>query len=323
MNKELFQIPISFHIFNRPELTRKVFEVIKKIKPSKIFITADGPRKNIEGEEDKCMEVKLILNEIDWECDIFKNFSEDNKGSYKSTSEGITWVFKHVDSAIILEDDCIPHISFFRYCQDLLNYYKDDKRIAAISGNNFQPVESTTQYSYDFSRYALIWGWATWKESWNKIDFNMQDWPKFKKMKGLDSVFYRKHEREHWYKFYQDMYEGKSKPHWDFQFLLSCFMNNAMTILPNKNLVTNVGFGVEASNNKLQTKFNSFKLNEIKFPLDHPSIMCRNVVADDYIEKLMFTGGIKARIKRKIISFMPKKIYFFLRRILVPLKILN
>ena len=115
MNKELFQVPISFHIFNRPELTRKVFEVIKKIKPSKLFITSDGPRKNKEGEKNKCIEAKLILNEIDWECEVFKNFSEDNKGSYKSTSEGITWVFKHVDSAVILEDDCISHFSFFRY----------------------------------------------------------------------------------------------------------------------------------------------------------------------------------------------------------------
>ena len=323
MNKELFQVPISFHIFNRPELTRKVFEVIKKIKPSKLFITSDGPRKNKEGEKNKCIEAKLILNEIDWECEVFKNFSEDNKGSYKSTSEGITWVFKHVDSAVILEDDCIPHISFFRYCQELLNYYKDNKNIAAISGNNFQPEKNTTQYSYYYSRHAHIWGWATWKESWNRIDFNMQDWPKFKKMKGLDSVFYRKHEREYWYKYYQDMYEGKSKPHWDHQFLLSCFMNNAMTILPNKNLVNNVGFGVDSTHVKLKTKFNSIKLSGIKFPLDHPSFMCRSVAADDFTEKTMFSGGIKSQIKRKIISYIPKKIYLFLRRILVPLKILN
>ena len=108
MNKELFQVPISFHIFNRPELTRKVFEVIKKIKPSKLFITSDGPRKNKEGEKNKCIEAKLILNEIDWECEVFKNFSEDNKGSYKSTSEGITWVFKHVDSAVILAFTAFP-----------------------------------------------------------------------------------------------------------------------------------------------------------------------------------------------------------------------
>lgn len=323
MNKELFQVPISFHIFNRPELTRKVFEVIKKIKPSKLFITADGPRKNIAGDKDKCMEVKLILNEIDWECEVFKNFSEVNKGSYRSTSEGITWVFKHVDSAIILEDDCIPNFSFFRYCQDLLNYYENDKRISIISGNNFQPVKNTMHYSYYFSRYLNVWGWATWKKTWDKIDLNMQYWPKFKKMKGLDSIFHKKYEREYWYKFYQDMYEGKVRRQWDAQLMLSSFMNNTISILSNTNLISNVGFGADSTHYKHQTVFNSTKISEIKFPLDHPHFMFRDVTADDFTEKKMFSGGIKDRIKKKIISYLPKKIYFFLRRVLVPLKILN
>lgn len=137
MSNNLFPVPISFHIFNRPETTLKVFEKIRNIKPSKLFITADGPRKNVEGDNEKCREVRSIVDEIDWECEVFTNFSESNKGSYKSTLEGITWVFEHVALAIILEDDCIPHQSFFRFCHELLYFYENDERIALISGNNF------------------------------------------------------------------------------------------------------------------------------------------------------------------------------------------
>ena len=323
MNNTLFQVPIYLQIFNRPDLTRKVFAEIQKIRPLKLFITADGPRKNIINDKNKCAEARSMVKEINWECEVFTNFSDDNNGVYKSMTEGISWMFKHVDRAIILEDDCIPHFSFFRYCQDLLNYYEDDKRIALISGDNFQPTKKTTQYSYYFSRYLHIWGWATWKRSWDKTDFNMEYWPKYKKMKGLDSVFYRKHEREYWYKYYQDVYEGKVEKNWDFMFALSSFMNNTMAILPNANLISNVGFGVDSTHLKYKNKFQLIQLSEIKFPLDHPPFICRNVAADDFTEKQMFTGGIKARIKRKIISYIPKKIYFFLRRILVPLKILN
>ena len=323
MNNTLFQVPIYLQIFNRPDLTRKVFAEIQKIKPFKLFITADGPRKNIINDKNKCVEARSILKKIDWECEVFTNFSDDNNGVFKSMTEGISWMFKHVDRAIILEDDCISHFSFFRYCQDLLNYYKDDKRIALISGSNFQPLENTTKYSYYFSRYSHIWGWATWKRSWDKIDFDMEYWPKYKKMKGLDSVFYRKHEREYWYKYYQDVFEGKVEKNWDLIFQLSSFMNNTMAVLPNRNLVSNIGFGVDSTHVKLKTKFNSIKLSEIKFPLDHPSFICRSVAADDFTEKTMFSGGIKSQIKRKIISYIPKKIYLFLRRILVPLKILS
>jgi hypothetical protein len=315
MNNDLFEVPIYLNIFNRADLTRKVFAEIQKIRPRKLFITADGPRKNIKSDKNKCIEARLILKEIDWECEVFTNFSKDNKGSYKSAIEGISWVFKHVDRAIILEDDCIPHFSFFRYCQELLDYYEDDKRIALISGNNFQPIENKIQYSYYFSRYSHIWGWATWKSSWDKVDFNMQHWPKFKQEKGLDSVYCRKHEREYWYKFYQDMYKGKVGPHWDYQFLLSTYMNNSVSILPSTNLISNIGFGSESTNCKTKSSFQALSLKEMRFPLDHPPFLCRNVAADDFTEKKIYSGGGKTRFKRKIISYLPKKVDFFLRRV--------
>ena len=123
MKNSIFQTPISLHVFNRPEVTKKLFDVIRIIKPQILFITADGPRDSSPDDIKNCKKVRAIFNEIDWDCELQKNFSEINKGAFRSTSEGITWVFTHVDRAIILEDDCIPGNSFFTYCQELLNYY--------------------------------------------------------------------------------------------------------------------------------------------------------------------------------------------------------
>ena len=289
MNKDLFPEAISLHVFNRPLETRKVFEIIKKIKPKQLFITADGPRKGNETDINNCAEVRTIVSDIDWSCKVYKNFSDNNKGSFKSTSEGISWVFQHVDRAIILEDDCIPSLSFFRFCHELLDYYENDTRVAMISGNNFQKGNNVTKDSYYFSRYTHIWGWATWKRTWDKVDFSMSDWPEFRLVNGLKSSFCEQSAILYWDKICQDMYDKKSKLHWDFLLSLSTYMNNTLTILPNKNLVSNIGFGPDASNCKQKSDFHCLTAEEIDFPLKHPSFMSRFVAADDLTERNIFS----------------------------------
>lgn len=315
MTNNLFPVPISFHIFNRPETTRKVFEQIKNIKPSQLFITADGPRENIAGDNEKCREVRSIVDDIDWECKVFTNFAESNKGSYKSTSEGITWVFEHVDRAIILEDDCIPHPSFFRFCHELLDYYENDERIALISGNNFQLTGNKTEHSYYFSRYTHIWGFATWKRTWNQVDLKMQCWPEFKDMKGLQAIFRKNHEVKHWEMLFQGMYEGKIGPHWDYLLSLSSYMNHTLAILPNVNLVSNIGYGVDASNCKSKSRFQELNIEEIKFPLKHPKFICRYVDADNFTELNIFSRSKFTYLKSKIAIYLPKYLKEYLKLI--------
>jgi len=314
MKNSMFQTPISLHVFNRPETTRTLFNEIKKIRPEKLFITADGPRVGHPDDQKNCREVRGIINEIDWDCELHTNFSEANKGSFKSTSEGITWAFKHVERAIILEDDCIPNSSFFTFCEELLNYYENDKRIALISGNNFQGDKNKTEDSYYFSRYTHIWGWATWKRTWDQVDFSMKNWPEYKKNNGLKSLFHQEKEIKYWATMYQEMYDKKRKPHWDFLLSLSSYMNNTVSILPNVNLVSNIGFGPDASNCKTQSKNHCLETEAMIFPLQHPKFISRFVVADDFTERNIFSGTSNP-IKEIIRKYIPKGIWSFFKKI--------
>jgi hypothetical protein len=307
ITESLFEVPISFHIFNRPETTQLVFNEIKKIRPKQLFITADGPRDNKLSDKEACEKVRLIIDDIDWECELHTNFSDINKGSFKSTSEGITWVFEHVERAIILEDDCVPSGSFFKFCYELLDYYQDDTRVSIISGNNFQKGNNEIKDSYYFSRYTHIWGWATWKRTWDKVDFSMKYWPEYKKMNGLKSIFSKQKEIHYWEEMYQGMYEKKRKPHWDFLLTLSAFMNNTVSIMPNENLVSNIGFGPDASNCKTQSEIHCLEAREMTFPLKHPAFMCRFVAHDDYTE-LKFFSGTYIRWKNMLRLYLPSLI---------------
>jgi hypothetical protein len=314
MTDNLFPVPISFHIFNRPETTQKVFEEIRKIKPSQLFITADGPRENVVGDSEKCSEVRAIVNNVDWECEVFTNFSKKNKGSYKSTSEGITWVFNHVERAIILEDDCIPHQSFFRFCHELLDYYENDTRVALISGANFLFDKYTVEESYYFSRYAHMWGWATWKRTWDQVDFAMTNWSKFRDMNGLNLIFRRKYEVEYWKEIMHKMYDGKGF-HWDYLLLLSMYMNNSLVIRSSVNLIYNTGYGIGATHFENKSIMNEVETKEMFYPLIHPPFICKNIVADELVDLYEFTGGYKTYVRNKIIKFLPKTIISLIKKI--------
>ncbi len=314
MTNNLFPVPISFHIFNRPEITRRVFDEIKKIKPSRLFITADAPRENIASDYEKCKKTRSIVNDIDWECEVFTNFSESNKGSYKATSEGITWVFEHVERAIILEDDCIPHQSFFRFCHELLDYYENNERIALISGNNFLFGQHKIKHSYYFSRYTHMWGWATWKRTWEQIDFEMKNWPEFRSGHGLEVTFRKKHEILYWQEIMQNMYDGAGF-HWDYLLLLSMYMNNALAIRPSVNLIYNTGYGVGATHFENKSIIHEVETKKMCFPLIHPPFICKDIVADELVDSYVFSRGYGRYMMNKIIYFLPQKIIFFLKDI--------
>jgi hypothetical protein len=177
-----FQIktPVAFLVFNCPDTTIRVFEEIRCARPPKLLVVADGPRADRPGEADKCQAVRAVIETVDWPCEVLKNYSDVNLGCKIRVSSGLDWVFEQVEEAIILEGDCLPHPTFFRFCEELLETYRDDERIGMISGDNFQFGRKRGDASYYFSRYNHIWGWASWRRAWQHYDRNMAIWPKFR-----------------------------------------------------------------------------------------------------------------------------------------------
>lgn len=183
MSKSTFHTPVAFMIFNRPEKTARVFAEIRKARPTQLFIVADGPR--TEQEKEKTDATRAVTEHIDWECEVKRNYSDVNVGCKMRVSSGISWIFENVENAIILEDDCVPEQSFFPYCQELLERYKDDTRIMHISGDNFEWGRTgnfESDASYYFSRIPHVWGWATWRRAWNLYDINMTSWPECRRI---------------------------------------------------------------------------------------------------------------------------------------------
>jgi FkbM family methyltransferase len=236
--------PVAFFIFSRPALTERVFARIAQAKPSNLFVIADGPRSREEAKI--CEETRRIVDRIDWDCRILKNFSDRNLGLRQRVSTGLDWVFSQVEEAIILEDDCLPALSFFPFCQACLEHYRDVEQVFLISGDNFQFGRSRTRYSYYFSRYPEIWGWATWKRAWKHFDLTMSSWPEFKADGYIKAVFENPREQQYWSEILEECHQGKINS-WAYPWCYTCWSQSALTILPDVNLVSNIGFGVDST----------------------------------------------------------------------------
>ncbi|MDT9200120.1 class I SAM-dependent methyltransferase [Limnospira fusiformis KN01] len=281
--------PVCLILFNRPETTEKVFEAIREVKPPKLFVIADGPRPEKTGEAEKCAAARAIINRVDWDCEVFTNYSTVNLGVRKRISSGLTWLFNNVEEAIVLEDDCLPHPTFFRFCQELLERYRDDERVMFISGDNFQFGQNQTEYSYYFSYYAHCWGWASWRRAWQKYDSEMSLWPQVKNADLLSNILQDNDAQRFWSNIFQQVYEGFNT--WDYVWQFTCLVNNGLSILPNANLVSNIGFTSDASHTRdVGSKLANMPTEAMNFPLKHPPFIIRNTKADNFTEKTIFGG---------------------------------
>ena len=283
--------PIAFIIFNRPETTRRVFAEITKARPPKLLVIADGPRANRPGDAEKCAAVRAIIDCVDWDCEVLTNYSDVNLGIKRRISSGLDWVFNTVDEAIILEDDCLPHPTFFRFCEEMLEKYRDDERIAMISGANFQFGRKRNEYSYYFSRYPQIWGWASWRRAWSNYDVDMKLWPEIRDGSWLEDLLGAKISVWYWRYIFENVYEGKIDT-WDYQWTFSCWMQSLMTIMPVVNLVSNIGFSREAVHTTEKNKLSEMKTEPMIFPISHPPYVLLDSVADSITEKQVYSGKI-------------------------------
>ena len=296
--------PVLFLIFNRLDTTKEVFSAIRQAKPPKLYIAADGPRANIKGEMEKVKAVReYVVNNIDWDCGVKTLFREKNLGCGKALSEAITWFFENEEMGIILEDDCVPNQSFFSFCENLLTKYKDDERVMMIAGTNYFFGKESSEFTYYFSRYFSIWGWATWKRAWNLYDFNMRDLDRFVE-KGFfkDKNIFPDTRMGKYYKDIFLMMKKNKIDTWDYQWVYSCLANSGLSIVPIKNLISNIGYEgthTDPSNSLLPSEMPTFDIDAKR--IVHPSIIQHDWVLDkklfDFLEKL--NGSIFNRGKKK------------------------
>ncbi len=274
--------PILFIIYNRPEYTKKVFEAIKKAKPEKLFISADGPRSDRVGDVGLCEETRKIIDGVDWKCEVKILFRDKNLGCRLGVSSGISWFFEHVEEGIILEDDCLPNESFFYYCEILLEKYRNENKVMMISGSN--PATSIEgENDYFFSRFYHIWGWATWKRAWEKFDISISTWPKLKKENFLDGIFKNNLKNKIFIeRMFDDVYGNEKCSVWSLQWTYACLVNGAFAILPKQNLISNIGFvGVhEMNNDQLFLVTKNINFNNFSHPIE--------IKIDQDIEKVLF-----------------------------------
>ena len=282
---------IVLFIYKRDNNFDQVIGAIRRHNPSTIFIVADGP-KNIN-ELSQINNTRALLESlIDWPCKIHKNYASYNLGLRERFRTGIDWVFTHTDKAIFIEDDCIPDPVFFSFCDELLVKYKDDQKILSISGNNFQPSNNRVKESYYFSRYPHVWGWATWKRVWDHYDSNIRDWPKLKQSGWLSNVYPDRYFiRKFWTYIFDRLYTGKINT-WDYQLTYLSLKLGGFNIIPNVNLVKNVGYGEDATNIKKKNKTINIPTNRINLPLTHPKKITYADRQDIYIEELVYLNLI-------------------------------
>jgi hypothetical protein len=292
--------PVAFVIFNRPDTTERVFAEIAKAKPPKLLVIADGPRANREGEAEKVAATRAIIDRVDWDCEVLTNYSEHNLGCRRRVSTGIDWVFEQVEEAIILEDDCVPDPTFFRYCQELLERYRYDKRIGMISGDNFQFGRQRNQDSYYFSKYVHIWGWATWRDRWTgSYDVSMSKWPRIRDEALLAGMVGNAREAVFWSKVFERVYRGEIDT-WDYQWVFANWVEGRSAILPTSNLISNIGFGNNATHTTSDSDLANIPFCPLSFPLIHPVGIFQNYWADQFSYRKCFKVSFLKRLRYKI-----------------------
>lgn len=280
--------PLLYIIFNRPDLTERTFSQLRRLAPKTLYIAADAPRAGRAGEAERCQQAREITQTIDWDCEVTRLTADENMGCGRRISSAITRVLEDHSTVIVMEDDCIADSSFFEYCDTLLDRYRDDERVMAVSGDNFQRGVTRTSASYYFSKYPHCWGWATWRRAWQHFQLTIPDWPDFRDSGGLDSHCSTQRERDFWTETFDNVHAGRVDS-WAQPWTLNCWMQNGLTVLPDVNLVSNIGFGEDGTHTTSHSPFADLPRQAIG-DLVHPSYLYRHAAADAATDDLVYSG---------------------------------
>ena len=307
VSHEPFNTPILMIVFNRPEQTRQVFEMVRQAQPPRLYVGADGPRPG-RGEEELVAEVRAIVENVDWDCELFTLYQEENRGCAFAPPAAISWFFEHEEAGIILEDDCLPSPSFFGYCQELLERYKDDQRVFQISGSNLQDGwQRDPDYSYYFSHLGLIWGWASWRRAWEHYDWGVKMFGEIREKGLLEDYYWNQPSTQYVIDFLERVYnEEEGIDTWDYQWAFAMYAFSGMSINPNRNLIRNIGMnGADATHmSETDERHVNRPYYDLELPLRHPPYMLRDRVSDNRYYKNYYLNTLTRRIRRKTRSLV-------------------
>jgi hypothetical protein len=295
--------PVVMLVYARPELTRGLVEIVRAARPSKLLVVADGPSGADEAE--RCEQTREVVAEAGFDCEVLTNYAERSLGLKRRFETGLDWAFGLVDEAIVLEDDCHPHPTFFGFCEELLARYRDDPRVTTISGSNFGQGADIADASYFFSRYPLIWGWATWARAWRHYSTDLAVWPERRERGWLEELFDDPQAVQYWTYIFDR--RRALEDTWDTGWLFGSWVAEGLSAVPRRNLVTNVGFGEHATNTRVEFRglFSDVPAVAADWPLRHPPRVERDVEADAFLEDVLFSGNL-GRLFERIRSFRPE-----------------
>lgn len=276
--------PILLLLFNRPDLADRVFSCIREAQPEQLFIAVDGPRLDCEGEEQLVLQNQAFADRVDWPCKVETLFRGENLGCGKAVSEAITWFFQHVEKGIILEDDCLPDLSFFPFAAEMLERYADEDRISMVNGTSYSSVGLHPKNSYYYSMFDMVWGWASWKRAWESYDFQLTSFPGDKgtenSMKSLDWLT-----RLHLNRIWRRVKSGKVDT-WDYQWEHAIWASESLVITPSVNLISNIGFDDRATHTSTGDDGRAERATSVMaFPLVHPEELQRDLKQDKIYER--------------------------------------
>lgn len=295
------EAPVVFIVYNRRDTAERVFQSIRQARPRRLFVIAGGPRADRPDDAANCVAVRALFETVDWDCELLPRYAPENLGCKKTISAGLHWVFEQTDRAIILEHDCLPHPTFYRYCDELLDRYRDDERVMMLSGDNYMFGRRVTPYSYYFTRVPHIWGWATWRRAWRHYDGALKGWPEIR-----DAGLFRGFRVDEGYRRAMlNSFEELSRYDrdiWDVQWAFTCWAQGGLSVAPAHNLVSNIGFGPGAGYTTRINRFAHMATAPLEFPLTHPPHVLPNWRAD------ALDARLNAALWRKLWDFAR---YFF------------
>lgn len=274
------QSPVLFIVFNRPDVTAQVFERIAAAKPPKLYVAADGPRPNKPGEAELCEQTRAIANKVDWPCEVKTLYREQNLGCKEAVSSAITWFFENEEEGIVLEDDCLPGDDFFRFIDAMLERYRDDERIRHIGGANLQHGPKWGDASYYFSNLTHVWGWGGWRRVWQQYDKELTKYEVSEVGAQLEKIFNDPFILQSWEEIFKRLKAGEIDT-WDYQYTFMNFFNHSLSIIPNVNLITNIGFGENSTHTNDATNRNANIPVAALGEISHPKYMLPQKQADE------------------------------------------
>jgi hypothetical protein len=298
--------PVLLIGFNRVGPLRKVFEAVRAARPTKLYFAADGPR--MPAEQADCDEVRALAHEVDWPCELHTRFNEGNLGLRKGVSSAIAWFFAHEPEGIVLEDDTLPVPSFFRFCQEMLECYRNDERIWVVMGNNLMedwPGGTDGDYYFSAHGYGAPWGWASWRRAWQHYDVDMGLWPVLKESSLLKDFFLNADEERDVHAMFDRVHNGTMNS-WSYQLDITRIANHALNILPRVNLIDNIGFDGDGTHTtSVRDPRNKRTAKDMAFPVKQPRlIMCDERRDAEYFKRFIGTTAAE-RLKEKVRAMLP------------------